>query len=86
MRVNEADAVAEGGELDDHVPQQGGLAGAGLADDIGVLAEIGQGDAERDGLAPGVARADVEDVIVHGCGFSRQPPPEQKFPGGGRNL
>ena len=58
VRVNQADAMPQRDVLDDHVSQHRGLAGTGFADDINVLPQIRQGNAERNGVPPNFLCAD----------------------------
>jgi hypothetical protein len=67
MRVNQPDTVTTRDVLNNHVPQQGRLSRTRLADDIDVLTQIGQLNAEGNWFSPAIAGADLDGVIVHGC-------------------
>jgi hypothetical protein len=73
VRIDDADAMAERYVLQDEVAEQRGLAGAGLADDVEVLALVHGGHAERPGVAPALPFADGYALVVaHGAGISPQ--------------
>lgn len=70
--INEANAVPQGEVLEDQVPQQGGLAGTGLADEVEVLALVGGGNAKRLGFTPAGPFTEDDVVgVVHGFKISR---------------
>ena len=58
VRVNHADAMPKSDVLQDQIPQQRRLAGAGFADDVDVLPLVHGGNAKRLGIAPALAFAD----------------------------
>jgi hypothetical protein len=72
VRIDQANAMPLQNELEDEVAQEGGLAGAGLADDVGVESSIGHVEPERHFAAPDLALADVKVMIVHAAQASRR--------------
>lgn len=69
--VDKTHSVALLDELEDEIAQESGLAGASLADDVGVVASIGQVKTKRQLAAPRLPHADVKIVLSHVC--SRRP-------------
>ena len=86
VRVDQTDPMPHGNVLNDHVTQEGGLSRAGFANDINVLAQIGNGNPEGNILSPSQAHADLNEILIHGCRFSRHSQPCCSFPGCGENL
>jgi len=71
VRIEQTDAVALLDELEDEIAQESGLPGASLADDVGVVASIGQIKTKRQFAAPRLPHANVKIVLSHVC--SRRP-------------
>jgi hypothetical protein len=67
MRINQPHAMPQGNVLGDQVQQQGGFAGACLSDDVDVLALIHSGNAKGLGIAPAIALADCDGLVIHGA-------------------
>jgi hypothetical protein len=58
MGINESNSMSQGDVLDDHVSEEGGLAGASFANDVDMLSLVHLGYAKRIGLPPFLAFAD----------------------------
>jgi hypothetical protein len=78
VRVNHPDAMSKSDMLDDHIPQQCGLAGASFADDVDVLPLVGDQYAKRLGITPAFAFPDGDEwLVVHGSKTSRHSFPQK---------
>jgi hypothetical protein len=63
MWVNDADAMSSLDVLEDKVPEERRLTGAGLAKHVQVLAAVGRGKAERLDASPSLPHTQAERVL-----------------------
>ena len=63
MRIDEGESFTVAQVLNRHVLQQGGLAHAGLADDIHVAIAVLRLDAERDIFPARISRREIGDAL-----------------------
>src|ERR1017187_5685316 len=72
VRVNDAHSMTESNVLDDQIPQERRLAGAGFSDDVDVVALVLDRYAKAPGIAPALAFPNDDAwLVIHGSKTSR---------------
>jgi len=81
--IDEAHAMPQGDMLDDHVPQERRLAGAGLSDHVNMLALVNLGNAKNQWISPPMSFPNGDEcVVIHGSKTSRHSCPKLGLAGG----